>query len=186
MFGAGKKLIKRLARAALGEDGTATIEFVIIFPAIMTIFLSSFEVSIYLTRAVLLDRALDMNVRLLRLGSLQPVMTDNLPDEFKLRVCNDALIFADCPDAVMIELTEIPTDSWALPNPNLTCVDRAKPSDMQPPVTFNPGGVNDLMLVRACTVLDPFFGTTPLVMNLPLDHTGGYVVASASTYVNEP
>jgi hypothetical protein len=42
------------------------------------------------------------------------------------------------------------------------------------------------MLVRACTVLDPFFGTTPYVMELPLDHTGGYIVAAASTFVNEP
>lgn len=186
MFGAGIKLIKRIARAALGEDGTATIEFVIIFPAIMTIFLSSFEVSIYLTRAVLLDRALDLNVRLLRLGSLTLTDADNMPDQFKLNVCNDALIFADCPSAVMIELTEVSTSTWTLPSPALTCVDRSQPDDMQPPVTFNLGIANDLMIVRACTVLDPFFGTTPLVMQLPLDDTGGYVVASASTFVNEP
>lgn len=182
MFGAGMKLIKRIARAALGEDGTATVEFVIIFPAIMTIFLSSFEVSIYLTRAVLLDRALDLNVRLLRLGALEPATSD----ELKRRVCNDALIFADCPGAMMIELTTVPTDTWSLPNTQLTCVDRDAEEDMQPAVTYNPGTVNDLMLVRACTVFDPFFGTTPLVMQLPLDPSGGYAVAAASTFVNEP
>jgi len=179
MFGAGKKFIKRLQRAVLGEDGTASIEFVIIFPAIMTIFLSSFEVSIYLTRAVLLDRALDLNVRLLRLGTLDP-MTQT---ELQRRVCNDALIFKECPSAIMIELTEIPTTTWTLPNPNMTCVNREEEID---PPQFATGGLNDLMLVRACTVLDPFFGSTPLVMDLPLDPTGGYVVAAASTFVNEP
>lgn len=179
MFGAGKKLIQRLKQAVVGDDGTASIEFVIIFPAIMTIFLSSFEVSIYLTRAVLLDRALDLNVRLLRLGTLDPMTQE----ELQRRVCNDALIFADCPNAIMIELTEIPTTTWALPNPRMTCVNREE--EISPP-TFATGGLNDLMLVRACTVLDPFFGTTPLVMQLPLDPTGGYIVAAASTFVNEP
>jgi len=180
MFGAGKKLIKRLKRAVLSDDGTATIEFVILFPAIMTIFLSSFEVSIYLTRTVLLDRALDLNVRLLRLGTLEPATSQ----ELKTRVCNDALIFSDCPNAIMIELTEISTSSWNLPNPSMTCVSREE--EIQPVVEFAFGTENDLMLVRACTVLDPFFGTTPLVMDLPLDSSGGYVVAAASTFVNEP
>ncbi|MCB1336727.1 MAG: pilus assembly protein [Maritimibacter sp.] len=176
------KFIKRIARAALGEDGSATVEFVIIFPAIMTIFLSSFEVSIYLTRAVLLDRALDLNVRLLRLGAMEP----STPEELKRRVCDDALIFDDCMSAMMIELTTVSTSDWTLPNAQITCVDRGEDEDMQPAVTFNKGTVNDLMLVRACTILDPFFGTTPLVMQLPVDDTGGYAVAAASTFVNEP
>ena len=180
MFGAGIKLIKRLKRAATGDDGSASIEFVILFPAIMTIFLSSFEVSIYLTRAVLLDRALDLNVRLLRLGSLEPATSE----ELKTRVCNDALIFKNCPNAIMIELTEISTASWNLPAAQMTCVNRDE--EIQPVVAFDFGGLNDLMLVRACTVLDPFFGTTPLVMGLPLDASGGYTVAAASTFVNEP
>lgn len=193
MFGAGRKPIKRLKGAAFGEDGNATIEFVILFPLIMFIFLSSFEVSIYLTRAVLLDRALDLNVRLLRLGSLeiegwdpadgQPT-SEQLQTEFKRRVCQDSLIFSDCPNAIMIELTRVSTQTWNLPSGRMVCVDRDE--DVQPVVDFNFGGQNDLMLVRACTVLDPFFGTTPFVMELPVDNTGGYIVAAASTFVNEP
>jgi hypothetical protein len=179
MFGAGKQLIQRLKQAVVGDDGTATIEFVILFPAIMTIFLSSFEVSIYLTRAVLLDRALDLNVRLLRLGTLDPMTQE----ELQRRVCNDALIFKDCPTSIMIELTEIPTTTWDLPDPQMTCVSRD--AEIDPP-TFATGGLNDLMLVRACTLLDPFFGTTPLVMGMPLDPSGSYLVAAASTFVNEP
>lgn len=193
MFGAGRKPIKRLKGAAFGDDGSATIEFVILFPLIMFIFLSSFEVSIYLTRAVLLDRALDLNVRLLRLGSLdipgwdpadgQPT-SEQYQTEFKRRVCEDSLIFKDCPNAISVELTRISTTAWTLPTGRMTCVDRAE--EVQPAVEFTFGGQNDLMLVRACTVLDPFFGTTPYVMELPLDHTGGYIVAAASTFVNEP
>lgn len=180
MLRAGARLIKRLKRAVSREDGSATIEFVILFPAILTLFFSAFEVSIYLTRSVLLDRALDLNVRLLRLGAMEPA-TQN---ELKRRVCNDALIISDCPNSLSIELTQVSTETWDLPLGNIPCVDRD--AEVQPAVNFNFGKRNEIMLVRACAVLDPFFGTTPLVMDLPTDASGGYAVVALSTFVNEP
>ncbi|PIE08128.1 MAG: Flp pilus assembly protein TadG [Rhodobacterales bacterium] len=181
MFGAETKLLKRLKRAVLGEDGSATVEFVIIFPAIMTLFLSSFEVSIFLMRSVMLDRALDINVRALRLGKFGSTESD----ELKRRVCEAALVFKGCPDAVKIELTKVPKTTWALPNGRTPCVDRSAP--LSPATTpLNLGEGNDLMVVRACAALDPVFGTTPMIMNLPVDATGAYMVTAASTFVNEP
>ena len=51
MLRAGAAIIKSLKRAFTREDGSATIEFVILFPAILTIFFSAFEVSIDVIRA---------------------------------------------------------------------------------------------------------------------------------------
>jgi len=172
--------INRVRRWLRREDGSASIEFVILFPALMVLFLSSFEVGIYLTRSVLLDRALDLNVRALRLGSLNPPTQA----ELKRRVCNDALILPDCMNAMAIELVPISTTTWQFPANQVACVDRA--AEIQPVVTFSPGAENEIMLVRACAILNPFFGTTPLVMGLPLDPSGGYAVAAVSTFVNEP
>lgn len=180
LWAGARNIYRRLRQAAAKDDGNATIEFIILFPAIMTIFLSAFEVSIYLTRSVLLDRAVDLNVRTLRLGALDPA-TD---EELKRRVCDDALIFDDCMNSMMLELTRISTATWALPATNVSCVQRDE--DIQPAVEFDIGGVNDVMLVRACAVLDPFFGSTPLVMKLPLDASGGVQLIAASTFVNEP
>ncbi len=180
MLRAGADWIKSLKKAVSREDGSATIEFVILFPAILTLFFSAFEVSIYLTRSVLLDRALDRNVRLLRLGTLEPATKE----ELQRRVCNDALIFPDCPNSISIELVEVSTTSWTLPGAQVSCVDRD--ADVQPAVDFTFGRRNEIMLVRACAVLDPFFGTTPLVMDLPTDPSGGYAVVANSTFVNEP
>ncbi len=185
MFGAGKKLIRRLKRSMLGDEGSATVEFVILFPAIMTLFLSSFEISIYLMRSTLLDRALDVNVRALRLGELAPGASNEAKqDELKRRVCQAALFFNDCPNAITIEVTPVSTIAWDLPSSKTACVDRAAPTP--PSVGFSLGTENNLMLVRACAVLDPFFGTTPLIMDLPVDATGGYAVTAASIFVNEP
>lgn len=175
-------LVRRLKRAVTGDGGNATIEFVILFPAIMTIFLSAFEVGIFLTRTVMLDRGIDTSVRTLRLGRLNPAT----PEELKRQVCAGSMIISDCMNVMKIELTKVPTDTWALPAGNTSCVDRTE--EIQPVLDENLelGQANDIMIVRACAVLDPFFGTTPLVMDMPLDASGGYQIISASTFVNEP
>lgn len=171
---------KTLRRWFRREDGTATIEFVILFPMIMTLFLSAFEVGFFLVRAVLLDRAVDISVRSLRLGTLSPMTSD----ELKRQICNNALIFPDCMNAMMVELAPISTTAWNFPANQITCVQRDEA--IQPVVDFLPGGQNEIMIVRACAILDPFFGTTPMVMDMPLDVSGGYAIAAASTFVNEP
>lgn len=173
--------IKRHARRFLREEsGTATIEFVLLFPAIMWLFFTAVEVGVHLTRAVMLERALDLNVRALRLGTLEPATHD----ELKRRVCEDTLILNDCPNAVIIELTPISRNNWSLPSGAATCVDRTE--EIEPVIEFNLGAENEIMLVRACAVLDPFFGASKLVMKLPQDASGGVVIAAASTFVNEP
>ncbi len=164
------------------EDGTASVEFVILFPALMFIFLSAFEVGIFLTRAVLLDRALDINMRALRLGTLDPPTYA----ELKRRVCEDTLIFQDCPNSVMIELVPISTTTWQFPAPKIQCVNREEELYDPEAGSFQFGVENQIMLVRACAILDPFFASTPLVMDLPLDSSGGYAVTAVSAFVNEP
>lgn len=175
-----RQMLRSLARRLRREDGTATIEFVILFPAFMTLFLSTFEMSLFLARSTLLERAVDMNVRSLRLGTLDPATSD----ELKRRICDDALILPSCIENIMIELTEVSTDTWNLPNPGITCVDRE--ADIQPALDFNLGALNDLMMVRACVIVDPFFGSTNYVMALPKDPSGGFALVASSTFVNEP
>lgn len=181
MLRAGARLLNRLRNGFRKEDGSSTVEFVMIFPTIFLLFLSSFELSVYLTRLVMLERSLDLNVRLLRLGKFQPATHD----ELKRRVCEGAIILKDCPGSISIELTPISTASWDLPSDGIMCVDRA-PNSVQPAVDFNPGGVNDLMLIRACATLDPFFAPTHWVLELPMDSSGYVQLMAASTFVNEP
>jgi Flp pilus assembly protein TadG len=180
LWAGATQIVRRLKRAIARDDGAASIEFVLLFPAIMTLFLTAFEVSVYLVRSMMLERALDLSVRTLRLGDLDPATSD----ELRQRVCDDALIFADCYNSMMIELTRVPTDTWTLPASNVTCVERDE--EIQPVVDFNLGSANDVMIVRACAVLDPFFGTTPLVLELPKDASGGVQIIASSTFVNEP
>lgn len=178
-FGAGIR--QRTKRAIRREDGTATVEFVILFPALMILFLSFFEISVLLLRTVILEQSLDVTVRELRLGILAPMNADQL----RAQVCSRAPILQDCENSLLIELQPISTDTWSVPNPNVAC--REKDAEIQPVVNMNFGIANDVMLVRACAKVDPFFAPSPWIMDLlPVDGSNQYAVVAASTFVNEP
>ena len=162
------------------ESGTATIEFALLFPAFIMLFLMVFETGLLLTRGVMLDRAVDISMRDLRLGTLNPMTHDNL----KSRICANAGIIPDCEDALLLELVPIDKSTWMPLAGSATCVDRSE--DIQPVLDFVPGISNELMLVRVCAVFDPFFPSTGLAAQMQLDSTGAYALVTTSAYVNEP
>ena len=181
--------LRRLLRA---EDGTATVELVILLPAFVLVMVNAIEASILMTRATLLDRGLDMAVRELRLN------TKALPsfDGFREEVCRhagwppeQAEASFDCLDALQVELQPVSTASWALMEAPARCVDRRE--EIAPLIQTNPdhyraGAANELMMVRACLVIDPLFPSYGLGALLPKDASGGYRVVAVSAYVQEP
>jgi Flp pilus assembly protein TadG len=171
----------RLARFARREAGTASIEFVVAFPVMLFIFIAAFESGLFMARYVMLDRALDMMVRDLRLGLIaNPTMTN-----LKQEVCNHSVLIGECEDVLRLELTPIDTGTWAFPTTAVGCVDR---SATVAPVLETPdvGGENQMMLVRACATMDMLFPTTGIGLSMPQDGAGGYYVVAQSGFVNEP
>ena len=163
------------------ENGSATIEFVLLFPAFMTLFLASAEVGILTLRNVILERSTDIVVRNLRLGIGSTPTNENL----KTQICEQARIFRSCESDINIELRRINTDTWipaGLDQAN--CVDRTE--EVAPVIEFTPGGANDVMLIRVCIIFDPFFPTAGLASRIPLDGSGGYAIVASSAFVVEP
>jgi len=169
-----------LGRWWTGEDGNATIEFVLLFPAFMTFFLMSFETGMVLIRGVMLDRATDIAMRELRLGTLSPMTKDGL----KAEICRNSVLIPNCSQSLLVELRPVSTTTWNLPSGSATCVDRT--AKVQPVLDFVAGSSNELMMVRACAVFDPFFPTTGLAAPVKLDQSGAYALVSTSAFVNEP
>jgi TadE-like protein len=162
------------------EAGTATVEFVILFPVFMAMLISSFEVGLFMTRQVLLERGVDLAVRDLRLG----LMVNPTPASLKTAVCDYASPLSDCDTAISIELRPISKTTWAMPSVIVQCIDRNE--EINPDLTFDTGTENELMLVRACLVIDPIFATSAIAAMLPKDASGGYQLYSSSIFVNEP
>jgi hypothetical protein len=52
--------------------------------------------------------------------------------------------------------------------------------------TFNPGSDNQLMMVRACMIIDRMLPFSGFGLNLTRDDSGGLHMMAASVFVNEP
>jgi hypothetical protein len=173
-------LPRGLRRLRDREEGTSSIEFVLLFPIFMSLFLSSIELGVVMIRQVMLERALDIAVRDLRLGAWPNVTQDLL----KERICAHAGIIPNCESEMLLELRAVRAPDYTLPDPAATCVDRS--AEVQPVVTFRDGPENELMIVRACVLIDPIIPGSGLGMKMQENTRDGFALVATSAYVNEP
>ena len=174
------RLLKRFVRDFRKEDGTASIEFVFIVPMLMTIFMASCESGYFMVRHVMLERAVDMTMRDLRLGLLGNVDHNQL----RTLMCSRSVVLKNCLTNLKIELRPVSSTTFAMPATPETCVDRT--NNIDPPTTFNRGVGNELMLVRVCVRQDAMFPSTGVGLGLQQDAQGGYALVARSAFVNEP
>ena len=162
------------------ERGLASVEFALFFPIYLGMFFWAAELGIITIKSVMLDHALDVSMRELRLGQIE----DPTQEKLKQAICARARIIGQCEDQMMIELQAVSTQTWAMPQAAVTCVNNDE--EIQPVVTFAPGRQQELMLVRACIVLPVLFPNMIFGRQLFTDASGGIGIASISSFVNEP
>lgn len=170
-----------LRRFARREDATATMEFVITFPVIMILFIAVFETSMIMTRQVMMERTLDQAVRILRLANGLTVT----PAEIRTAICDNTSLLPDCDTLLTIDLREIDRATYAVPGNQELCIERADASATLN-TTFNPGTDNQLMMVRACMIVERILPFSGFGLNLTRDDSGGLHMMAASVFVNEP
>jgi Flp pilus assembly protein TadG len=173
-------LQRAVARFRRSEAGTATVEFVLMIWIFLAIFMASFESGLLMTRFVMMERALDMTVRDLRLGNIENPTHESV----RAIICSRTVLFDDCNDIMMLELQPVSTTTWSPLNESVECVNRA--SEINPVDQFTEGTGDEMMLVRACAVFDPIFPGTGIGLRLPRVNGGGYAVVATSAFVNEP
>ncbi|AHM04163.1 Flp pilus assembly protein TadG [Roseibacterium elongatum DSM 19469] len=174
-------LPSRLVRFLRDETATATMEFVIIFPAIMMLFIASFETSMIMTRQVMLERTLDQAVRVLRLAKGLTVSSDDIRDT----ICANTSLLPDCTEYLTVDLQVIDRASYDTPDDNDLCVHRSDET-ASPQNQFTVGVDNDIMLVRVCMIVDRIVPFSGYGLNLTRDDSGGLHMTAASVFVNEP
>ena len=162
------------------EDGTAAMEFVLVIPLIMMIFMASFESGLLMTRSIMLEQSVDMTMRELRLGHYSSVTNALL----KREICSRTIIFPNCKENMKIELTRVSTADWDMPATPPHCINRRETGE--PVVSMSAGQQNDLMMVRVCVALDAMFPTTGIGLDLPLDDDGAYGLVARTAFVTEP
>jgi len=175
-----KRLKTRLMRIVRREDGTASMEFAIVVPILLIIFMASFESGMLMVRHLMLTQAVDLTMRDLRIGKIKSPTASLIKQE----ICGHSSILVNCEANIHIELTPVSTSSWNFPSASTECIDRTQ--QIQPSQQFNPGTANEVMLVRVCVVQDAMFPTTGIGLALPKDAQGGYGLIAVSAFVNEP
>lgn len=178
--------LTRAWRRLMGrEDGNATIEFAILFPGFMLIFMSTFEIGMLMTRYMMFDRALDISVREMRLSENRAFSQLQV----KQLLCAQTVILSEhCLEDVTIELVRL-TDQdgaiWEFPANDAQCRDYAQ--NVVPLTRFDsPTDDNEVVFVRACMSIEPFFPTAALGEYLTRDTSGRLNMIAMSAFSVEP
>ena len=167
-------------RFCRSEDGTATVEFAILFPIFMFTMASAVELGVATLQHSMLERAVDMTVRDIRLG------TGTAPqhDEIKTLICDRAGFIENCSVNLRLEMIQVDPRNWTPIPTNADCTDQSE--EVAPVRSFVNGLENELMIIRACAKFDPLFPTSGLGDAMIKDGAGQYALVSTSAFVQEP
>lgn len=177
---------RRLRRMWRREDGTASIEFVMFVPVVVTIFMASIESGFYMIKHVMLERGVDMVMRDYRLGNMGLPEYEDLRDQ----ICDATPIIHNCRSELKLWVSPVNTATWEMPiDPAEVayCGDNNGNKEEESEGGLTHGGSNQIMFIRVCTLAEPIFPTTGIGLKLRADSLhGGYQLATATVFVNEP
>lgn len=177
-----------LRRFLADEGGSATIEFLLVFPIVFTVFTASVESSMYMAKYVMFERSVDLVVRGLRLG----VFSTLTHQQLKQKICEGGMMVSNkaaCMNAMKIWMQPINTGDFAMGSTAKVCVDKASDINVtDPPANeYAAGTDNDIMLLRICMKEWPMFPTSAISVKMPSDPADGSVsMIVTSVFVNEP
>ncbi len=177
-----KNLIARFLR---DDKGTASVEFVLVFPVFFGFFLMTYESGVLSARHVMLERGVDVTVREVRIG----IITNPTRDLLRQRICDVSLILQDCMNQLEIELIEKDPLAWTPVSTDVRCIDRGEVT--QQVVTVDQSANNRLMFLRACIRVDPFLpsswlGAAIIENNNDSAAAGSIALVAMSAFVVEP
>ena len=169
-----------LLRFRRDEDGNATIEFVIMFPLFIFLTLAGIEMGIIAVRQATLERAVDLTVRDIRLG------TGTAPqhDDIKNLICDRAAMVPDCKANLRLEMIPIDPENYTPPPVVPDCTDASE--EVNPVRQFTNGMDNELMILRACAKFKPYYPLSGIGKELTKDNAGYAAVTATTAFVQEP
>lgn len=167
---------RKLRRFGRDDRGYSTVEFVICATTFLSGFFWVFETGLIMTKQMMLERAVDIVVRDLRLYN-NPLYTH---DHIKKEICRLALIFEDCETRLLLELDTY--DQAAGYTKEFSCYD--KKNDLSPVTTWRPGLRQEIVYMRACIIIDPMM-PNGLALFPDVQETGVPLVADTA-FMNEP
>lgn len=162
------------------ETGSMVVPFALWTPVFLGLILSAVELGTVTIRSTALERALDKTVRELRLDTGSNVSHA----ELKQKICDSAAVLPGCSDMLRLEMVALDMHNWSAPPQRADCVDLSQ--NVNPVRAFNPGGDNQMMMLRACYKYQPITPAGTLSSSLSKDDAGYTAIVSTTAFVHEP
>lgn len=160
-------------------SGASALEFALVAPLFFAILFSVAEAGWMMTRAILLDRALDLAVRELRVDSSDGLTADAV----RRLICDEAMVIPNCARSIAVELSRIQSDT-DFPSASPTCVDRNAGAAAAP--QFYGSARATIMLIRVCATATPLTPLLGMGLNMQKDGNDDYNLVSISAFMTEP
>ncbi len=176
------RLKQRIKRFRAEQDGSQTVEFITVLPFYFFFLFWGVEVGLSTLKNTELERALDMTVRDIRLGTGAAFQHDDIKDA----ICDRMAIAKNCEQNLQLEMITRDLRNWSAPPADANCIDHAEESN--PVRAFNNGGDNQLMILRACLKYKPVLPWTDMaeIMEANGDSSGYSRMIASSAFVQEP
>ncbi len=176
-----KPLHRALRRLWRREDGNVTVEFTVVIPLVLMIFMASVEAGFFMIKHVMLERGLDILMRDFRLGRMATLNHDQIRD----RVCDLTPVMTNCNASLKVWIEPLNTTTWAAPD--AYCGDKNGTLEANTTGSVTHGAPDQVMYVRVCLLQQPMFPSTGMGLKLRADSIGrGYEIAATTIVVNEP
>lgn len=159
--------------------GAAAVEFALVIPLLLAMVCATLETGWIMVQTIMLDRALDLTIRDLRVG----LLVNPTQQSMREQVCERALVLANCNQTLALELIPILSEA-SYPTDAEHCINRG--STVAPVLRFNGGGPSQTMFVRACFVVSPMTPFIGVGLAIPKDETGAMRIIAKSGFINEP
>lgn len=175
-----KSAASTIASFCKNEDGNSTFEFLLVLPVAFLFAGATYETGFIGLRGVMLERAVDLTVRDVRIG----VIPNPTHEALKVNICREAMVIPDCLNQVKLEMVRKDIRQYVGLDDQADCIDRS--AQGAPLLNFTNGGNNELMILRACSLFDPVLPTAAIGAAVPKESGDAYALVATSSFVLEP
>ena len=165
------------------EHGGPSIEFAVLISPLLYLIFTIGELGVFMMRSVMLERGLDIAMRDVRLGIVEPNEDETVIDAVRRKICENAFLLVGCEDRILIEVAPLPAVATC-GSGTVDCVNTSDPN-LSPADKFTTPGKEEITFVRACLVSSPIFPGVGLGAQLPRVEGGGYGIVAQTAFMSE-
>ena len=170
---------ERLREFRRNDEGTAAIEFTIIAPIFFAMMFSFYDVGMLMLRQVMLNQAVDMTMREVRIAK---------PGEWDARrfidtVCGRTYVLPKCKATMMVDQQAVGRLAVNLPADNVPC--RNPKNTTIAPMQYSPSSSGQVMFLRVCAVASPLLPGYAFARHLPTNSAGEVQIITTTAFMGE-